>query len=229
MIRSLPRAHFCSSLSHCCSAPPPPPGNFKDRPEFQKKFASNVRRAFSLVSPERSLDLVCQTREDMEAWKKMFYRSGFPLKNAPQVQAHRRRIEKKKTVSGRHRGGENDGVRLFMRWLCSFPLVFSLSQLKRLKLEKAGKSVGRIESSDSDYEKSADEAEEKSTSSSSGLFSSAASSSSAVAKDGNSKDAAEERKARMRAAAMDDDGRSKKLSSSGSSAKKPKKPQEEDD
>lgn len=81
-------------------------GNFKLRPEFQKKFANSVRRSFSLLSDARSLDLVCQTREDMEAWKKVFYRSGFPLKNAAQVAAHRRRIEKKKTVRRRERERE---------------------------------------------------------------------------------------------------------------------------
>ena len=73
-------------------------GNFVTRPEFATKFKTSRKLAFSLCSPQRSLDLVCQSSMDMDAWKKIFFRSNFPVKNVQAVQRFRRRLEKKKTL-----------------------------------------------------------------------------------------------------------------------------------
>lgn len=166
-------------ISHCSLYFGLRHGNFKARPEFQKRFQTAKKMAFSLVDEKRSLDVVCQTSHDIEsgesalhtlarrvailfvrldpaafrwmltlhvaalifcvtvmftlrftaacrAWRKLFYRSNFPLRNGAQVLAHRRRIEKKKTI-------------------------------KRMKAAAAGKQNVKIESSDDDYDVSDDE------------------------------------------------------------------------
>jgi hypothetical protein len=73
-------------------------GNFAARPEFQKRFLTAKKNAFTLADGKRSLDVVAQTSHDMTSWKALFYRAGFPLRNAAAVLRLRRRIEKKKTI-----------------------------------------------------------------------------------------------------------------------------------
>lgn len=73
-------------------------GNFASRAEYQKRFQTARKNCFSLINDERSLDLVCQTAHDMDSWKRVFFRSGFPVRNQKQVVAFRRRIEAKKTA-----------------------------------------------------------------------------------------------------------------------------------
>lgn len=103
-------------------------GNFHSRPEFAKKFLTAKKMSFTIQSPTRSLDLVCQTSHDFEIFKKIFFKPGFPFKNEKSIQLLRRRIEKKKTIkrTAAARAGKN---------------VASL----------------RIESSDSDYDHSGEE------------------------------------------------------------------------
>jgi len=110
-------------ISHCTLHFGLRHGNFASRPEFQKRFTTAKKHAFTLFDADkkRSLDLVAQTSHDMQSWKALFYRAGFPLRNAAAVLRLRRRIEKKKT-------------------------------LKRMQLAARGKFNVRIESSDDDYD-----------------------------------------------------------------------------
>ena len=54
-------------ISHCSLYFGLRHGNFKARPEFQKRFQTAKKMAFSLVDEKRSLDVVCQTSHDIES------------------------------------------------------------------------------------------------------------------------------------------------------------------
>jgi len=73
-------------------------GHFHSRPEFAHRFRASKRLAFSFVSADRSLDVVCMSAAEMDAWKRVLMRPSFPCANAAAIQAMRRRIEKKKTI-----------------------------------------------------------------------------------------------------------------------------------
>jgi len=54
-------------ISHCSLYFGLRHGNFRARPEFQKRFQTAKKMAFSLVDEKRSLDVVCQTSHDIES------------------------------------------------------------------------------------------------------------------------------------------------------------------
>ncbi len=88
----------CMKISQCSLHFGLRHGNFATRRDFQKRFTTAKKMAFTLKDHKRTLDLVAQTSHDINAWKALFYRTGFPLQNAAAVLRVRRRIEKKKTI-----------------------------------------------------------------------------------------------------------------------------------
>lgn len=88
-------------------------GQFAHRPDVCKQFMSQSSTAFSIISPIRSLDLVCLTQFDYDEWMKVLMR--IPMREKETIRVNKTPLKNKNishTNSRQHSrngiGGDND-------------------------------------------------------------------------------------------------------------------------
>lgn len=147
-------------------------GIYIKKPKYITKFKDLQPYAFTLIHPRRSLDLICQGRQDFAAFRTVFYR--LPFKNKESVIQYRRDIEKVKTLYRQNledpKSSDNPYQGISQEWqlilkdeLDGVQTEVEERKEKERKAQAAAKKKSKKEMKDDDEEVPLDESDDRPT------------------------------------------------------------------